>query len=211
MGNPRTPPATTAKKQAFVDAYLGPAKFNATEAARLAGSKGKAAALGAIGSRYLRDAEVVAILRERMFDGGVKESELLGILLTHARGTMADYLTTEGDVRLDLVKAREAKRLGLLRSFKEKSSKYFDQKGGEHVETTVEIKLYDAQVGIDKLLKVLGSYRTDEHDEVAQLPDLDRVIDGLLKLGAPRENWPPGFQRHYEARTKRIASQQVKP
>jgi phage terminase small subunit len=55
-------PGLTEKQRRFVEAYMGQAKGNATEAARLAGYSGTPHALEVTASRLLRNAEVRAVL-----------------------------------------------------------------------------------------------------------------------------------------------------
>lgn len=53
----------TPKQQAFVDAYTGAARGNATEAARMAGYKGNATTLAAVGAENLRKPQIQAAIR----------------------------------------------------------------------------------------------------------------------------------------------------
>lgn len=59
-----TPPSE--KQRRFVEAYCGPAKGNATEAARLAGYRGTPATLRAVGSENLRKPSVRRAVDELM-------------------------------------------------------------------------------------------------------------------------------------------------
>jgi hypothetical protein len=54
----------TAKQTAFLAAYLGEARFNATQAARLAGYRGSDQTLGAIGHENLKKPEIQGALQE---------------------------------------------------------------------------------------------------------------------------------------------------
>lgn len=53
----------TPKMQAFVDAYTGPARGNATEAARMAGYKGNDRTLAAVGAENLTKPGILAAVR----------------------------------------------------------------------------------------------------------------------------------------------------
>ncbi len=58
----------TEKQQRFLYAYLGPARYNATEAARMAGYAGNHITLAQIGSKTRRTSQVAAAIeaeRER--------------------------------------------------------------------------------------------------------------------------------------------------
>ena len=56
----------TPKQLRFVEAYVGPARANATEAARLAGYKGNDVTLAAVGHENLRKPQVAEAVKERL-------------------------------------------------------------------------------------------------------------------------------------------------
>jgi phage terminase small subunit len=56
------PPKLTGKQQAFIAFYCGESRFNATEAARLAGYKGNSATLGQVGFENLNKPEIAAAI-----------------------------------------------------------------------------------------------------------------------------------------------------
>jgi phage terminase small subunit len=56
----------TDKQQRFLAAFLGPAKGNATEAARLAGYKGNRVTLAQIGSKTRRRPLIIAVIEVDM-------------------------------------------------------------------------------------------------------------------------------------------------
>jgi len=55
----------TEKQRKFVEAFMGPAKGNATEAARIAGYSGNDATLRNAGSRLLTNANISEAIKER--------------------------------------------------------------------------------------------------------------------------------------------------
>lgn len=55
----------TPKQQAFIDVYLGEAKGNATESARLAGYKGNDVTLGQVGAENLKKPQILTAIRNR--------------------------------------------------------------------------------------------------------------------------------------------------
>lgn len=55
----------TEKQRRFVEAYMGAARGNATEAARLAGYKGNDVTLAAVGSENLRKPQIAQAIEER--------------------------------------------------------------------------------------------------------------------------------------------------
>lgn len=56
----------TEKQQRFLEAYLGPARSNATEAARMAGYKGNRVTLAQIGSKTRRRPLIVAAIEAHL-------------------------------------------------------------------------------------------------------------------------------------------------
>jgi phage terminase small subunit len=58
----------TEKQRRFVEAYMGQAAGNATEAARLAGYKGNDITLGAVGAENLKKPQIIEALKERVDD-----------------------------------------------------------------------------------------------------------------------------------------------
>lgn len=65
----------TGKQKKFADYYLGEAKFNASEAARLAGYSKKTA--GSIGHTLLKNVEVLAYMRDIQAAAGINEFQTL--------------------------------------------------------------------------------------------------------------------------------------
>jgi phage terminase small subunit len=55
----------TEKQRRFVEAYMGQARGNATEAARLAGYKGSDPTLGQVGNENLKKPEIIKAIQER--------------------------------------------------------------------------------------------------------------------------------------------------
>lgn len=128
----------TAKRRAFVDAYLQ--TWNASEAARVAGY----AAPGQQGHRLLKDVEISEEIQRRVSDRAMTADEVLIRLADIARGSMEEFVTFWDGVplpKLDLAKAQKAGKFGLV-----KKLKY--GKDGE-----VEFELYDAQAALVQLGK----------------------------------------------------------
>jgi phage terminase small subunit len=84
----------TEKQRRFVEAYAGPAKGNATEAARLAGYRGNDVTLAAVGSENLRKPPIAAALAElaaRTRKSAIADvEECKSILSTIARNDLAE-------------------------------------------------------------------------------------------------------------------------
>ncbi len=147
--------ALTAKRQAFVDAYLQ--TWNASEAARVAGY----AAPMQEGYRLLRNADIAAEVQRRVSERAMTADEVLIRLAEMARGSMDDFVSFRPGVKLpllDLEKAHAAGKFGLV-----KKLKYTDQ-------GAVEFELYDAQAALVQLGKVHKLF-TDRQDVSAVVED----------------------------------------
>lgn len=79
------------KQELFIEAYLGEAKFNATEAARIAGY-GQPQMHG---SRLMKNAEIASRVRERLDEAAMKADEVLAELAAIARAPWKDFLAVE--------------------------------------------------------------------------------------------------------------------
>ena len=163
----------TDKQLAFVNAYIGDAHFNATEAARLA----KYANPNQQGWRIKQDPEVAAAIKERLDQQTLAANETLSILSDHARGSLEDFLDIDGvAVRPDLAKAKKAGKMHLLKTYK------YSRKSG------VEIQLYDAQAAAVQMGKHHGLFtekiEATVHDSSA-LESLKRKLAGFIASDAP--------------------------
>lgn len=154
----------TGKQQAFINAYLGEARFNATEAARLAGYDGGTdASLAQIGYENLRKLEIATEINARIHESAMSANEVLDRLSQIARGEVTDFLDEDGE--WDLKTARKLKKSGLLKKVKSKrTSKQVDsiinnnEDSRETLETAlvyeeVEFELYSAHEALRDLGK----------------------------------------------------------
>lgn len=90
------------KQQLFVEAYLGAANGNATEAARIAGYKQPHSQ----GSRLLENVEIASRVRERVAEAGMTANDVLTELASVAR------LPYDGDPKAVQNKVRALELLG---------------------------------------------------------------------------------------------------
>jgi phage terminase small subunit len=123
--------ALTSKQRAFISYYL--TCWNASESARLAGYSEHTA--GQIGFNLLKKVEIMEAIKQRLAAMQMSADEILVRLTEQARGSMADFIDPE-TAKVNLQKAEQAGRLGLLKSFSRTDGKESD---------TVKIELYDAQ------------------------------------------------------------------
>jgi len=162
----------TAKEQTFVNAYLGEARFNATDAARMAGYKGSANVLHVSGSRLLRSAKVSAVVRERMNEAAMSANEVLARLSDIASGRLADCLDEDGKFNLKLAKQRGTDQLLKKLKIKRTSKKVDTQTGSDEESETLETSLLYEEVEFEmysalEALRDLGKYHklfTEKHE-----------------------------------------------
>lgn len=163
----------TGKQQAFIDAYLGEARFNATEAARLAGYEGIENTLSSVGYENLRKPEIASEIQRRMNEAAMSANEVLSRLSEIARGEVDNFLDEDG--KFDLKKARRLQKTKLLKKLKTKRiSKQVDtiEEGAEDSRETLETALVTEEVEFElysahEALRDLGKYHkilNDRHE-----------------------------------------------
>jgi phage terminase small subunit len=167
----------TTRQALFVEAYLGLARGNATEAARLAGYQGSANTLQKTGYETLRAPAVAEAIAARLAElkAAMSADEVLEVLSDQARGSMGDFLSIDesGRARLDLAKAERLGKLHLIKSF-------------TTTKKTTKIELYDAQkAGIQ-----MGRYHRLFVDRVEH--EVDPRSELAKLLGVPEDELAPG-------------------
>jgi hypothetical protein len=177
----------TTKLRLFVEYYLGEARFNGTAAARLAGYQGDDNTLAAIASQNLRKLKVREAITARLHEAAMPANEVLARLTEIARGKVTDVLDEDG--KFDLKLARKAKKDGLLKKLKRKTTaKKVDRfsEGDEEPETfetslvyeEVEFEMYSAH----EALRDLGKYHGLFKDKTEHSFNLKDLSDEELKL-----------------------------
>lgn len=153
----------TFKQQRFAEAFLGDARGNITEAARLAGYEGNSGQLTRTAQNLMSHPGVRRYLHERSRKA-MRADEVLGIIADHARGSMEDFIDVyeDGLVRINLQKAAERGQLHLIKKLK-------NGKEG------LEIELYDAQAALGMVCRNLGLF----NDQMKMAVQIDQVIDAL--------------------------------
>jgi hypothetical protein len=147
----------TTKQRLFIESYLANG-FNATEAARTAEYKGSDNVLAVTGFENLRNPKISAVVAERINEAA---NEVMARLSAIARGDLQDV--TDEDGRFDFEKARHAKKTGLLKKLKRKTSTKkvdvsTDDEEAETLETSivheeVEFEMYSAHEALRDLGK----------------------------------------------------------
>jgi phage terminase small subunit len=143
------------KQRVFVEEYL--ICWNATEAARRAGYKHP----NVQGPRLLVNVSIQAAIQARVDEIAMSANEALLRLTEQARGDISDFIviSKEGQARIDLKKARAARKLHLVKKISE-------TKHG------LKIELYDAQAAIQLIGRHRGMFvdKTALTDPTGELP-----------------------------------------
>lgn len=157
------------KQRVFVEEYLK--CWNASEAARRAGYKGRA---DSVGSQLLVNIGIQALIKARLTEKTMSADEALARLTEQARGSIQDFIDIDartGEARLDFRAAQTAGKLHLIKSYQEPSEKF----GGK-------LELQDQQRALELIGKHLRLFDTQValNLDVADLSDeqLRRIADG---------------------------------
>lgn len=132
----------TNKQQAFINAYFE-CGFNATEAARRAGYSERTAR--SIGAENLTKPDIVAEVQRRMAEKAMPADEVLARLSDHARGSMADFISTDDT----------GKPTGFNLG---KDAPQYLIKKVSITEKGITFELYDAQAALVNLGKIHGLF-----------------------------------------------------
>jgi phage terminase small subunit len=134
----------TYKQILFVEAYLGDANGNASEAARIAGYGSP----GTRGHELVKNREVQARIQQRVAAAAMPANEVLARLSEFAAADIGDFLDVdEANLwRVNLWKAKRGGRTRLIKKVKQ-------TKDG------TEIELHSPADAIDKLMKHHGLYK----------------------------------------------------
>jgi phage terminase small subunit len=184
----KEPKALTGKQKIFVEAYIGEARFNATEAARIAGLRHP----NKQGPRELVKVGIKQAIAARLDEAAMSANEVLFRLTEIARGDADDFLDEQG--RFDLQRIRERKKTGLIKKIKQKNTSKkvdkYETEGDEPetIETSlvyqeIEFELYSAP----EALALLGKHHklfTEKHEHSFDLSNLSD--EELIKLAELR-------------------------
>ncbi|AMV40457.1 terminase small subunit [Planctomyces sp. SH-PL62] len=173
----------TYRRRLFVEAFVGPALGNSTEAARRAGYRQPHMA----GPRLMANDVIRAAISGRTASAALDADEILARLAEIATSDMRHFLRfdDEGRVSLDLVRAKREDRLRLIKRFK-LTTRTTTTREGETVETRVELELLDKLDALDKLARYHGLYRERRESSLFDLealladdiPEIDPTTPG---------------------------------
>lgn len=132
----------TARQRVFVEEYL--TWWNASEAARRAGYKGRA---NTVGPRLLANVVIQEAIKARVDELSMSANEVLLGLTAQARSNLGDFIVIgkKGAARIDLEKGRKAGKLRLVKKIAE--TKY-----------GLAIELYDAQAAMVQIGRARGMF-----------------------------------------------------
>lgn len=191
------------RRRVFAAAYARTGR--GAESAREAGYKGTAATLAVRACELLKQPLVRQLLAERVERVELSAEKVLAVLGQQMFGSMEDFITIDGDddPHLDLVKAKAAGRLGLLKKFKERRTTITSGKEDEFVSETVtyEIELYDKQAAAVHIGRILGMFSDGFGDRLKPPRATDSMSDEellalYLEHRIPRDQWFPAVQRY---------------
>lgn len=181
------PPRLTPKQKAFIDAYVGEARGNATKAARIAGYADPEVS----GWQNKQKAVVADAIREILAERTLKSEQVLDLLTQHANADLSPFLIAYGpdEFAVDLSTPLAKANIHLLKSVKKKTK---SGGSGEKAwrESEIEIVLHDPQAAAVHL----GRYHklfTDKADitsagQPITLSDEERATRAMALLDAAR-------------------------
>lgn len=140
--------ALRAKQQAFINEYL--IDFNATQAAIRAGYSKKTA--GNTGWENLKKPEIAEAIEKRISEQCMTADEVLMRLAEQARADIGEFISDEGEIDIEAMKAAGATRL--LRKVRHTTRGGVSKDGAEWEVQTVEVDLHNAQTA----LELIGKY-----------------------------------------------------
>jgi len=160
----------TDRQARFVQVYCGEARFNATQAARLAGYSGKRQTVAVMGHKLLQTPKVRDAIRKLLDEQAMTSEEALRRLTDWARGDISHFLRARegedgepGEVYLDLTSEEARQHLHLIRELTISD------------EGEVKIKLESARQATETIAKIRGLFK-DERD-VSFYVFLDQASD----------------------------------
>ena len=143
-------PYLTGRQRAFIDAWFGEAKFNATEAARIAGYDADRRTLRSIGSQNLAKLNIQAEIARRWAAHGMTAEEVISRLADQARGNIGEFLVYQAPVegegggwRIDLERVQKDGHL---------------VKSIQWTRHGPKVELYDSQSALQLIGKHLGLF-----------------------------------------------------
>ena len=136
-------PRLTGLQRAFIDAYLGDARYNATEAAAIAGYGGNRRTLASIASENLTKPNIMAEIARRQAGHGVTEEEITGHLAQWMRFDASVLLRPHGGLDWEQVR---------------KHGRYI-KKVTEYKNGSRAVEVHDQMKAAELLARTVGMFR----------------------------------------------------
>lgn len=172
-------PTLTDQQMLFIEQYFI-CGLNATEAALAVYDTKDRHVAQVMGSENLSKPVIRARVDERLAQFQLTANEVLARLAFQARGSMEEFIDDSGSI--DIMKAKRAKQLHLLKKFKVRHVEFSDKQGNETITTETEIELHDSQSALVHLGKHLGLFQADTTINFNILTD-DQLAD--IAAGKP--------------------------
>lgn len=169
----------TDKQRVFVETYLQ--TWNASEAARRAGYRGRA---NQIGYRLLTNVDIRAAIERRLSELAMNADEVIARLAAMARGDLSPFVTEAGTIDLTTEIARE--NMFLVKRIKTKERRGTNDKNEDWEEVYTEIELHDPQAALVHIGRHLKLF-TDKFETDDGLSEPERIARIVEILDAARE------------------------
>jgi phage terminase small subunit len=165
----------TSKQRLFVAYYLGEAKGNATQAARMAGYSSPQKQ----GSQLLAKTRIRAAIESKLAKVAMSADEVLARLSEFAAADLSDFIsvTDDGEGWVDLTRTK--KRLRIVKKLKF-TKRTFEREGLSTTDQTAEIELHSPLAALDKLAQYHRLY-----DEKPGAVNPHAVAPRIIIPGAP--------------------------
>ena len=169
----------TQKQRLFVINYA--ASSNGVRSAEQAGYKGNYRTLRSVASENLAKPDIRAAVNALLVDTVMSAVEALARLSDEARADIGEFFTTDadGNVILDLHKAKQKGLSHLLKRVKTTKIMRTDKDGNKTERHTTEFEMYDSQSAKDKILRAHGAY--GQEPAASSTSTLDRGIYANMK------------------------------
>lgn len=141
------------KHKAFVSKYMANG-FNATRAYMDAYNKDNYQASASSAHTLLKKHEIKDAIDEKMREYSMSESEILGRLTQHGRGSIEEFLTfDEGkhEIYIDIERARKAGVLGLVQQIEQVDTIVQTDDDATVINRKFKVKLYSSQAAMKDL------------------------------------------------------------
>lgn len=167
----------TLKQKAFINAYLE--TMNGVESAKRAGYKGDYNTLGVVANENIKKPKIKAEIERRMEALAMPSAEVLKRLTDMARSDITRYITPDGDIDIESMKADGVGHL--LKKYKRTKRTSRSKFGNETDTEFTEVELYPADGALDKLMRYHSLY----NDRVTH--DASKELLALLQQARPEE------------------------